>query len=461
MSLDVAANVARQAMIVAQQQISISGRNIAAAGDPTRSRASVGLTTTIDGGVHVTSVRRAEDAALFTRMIAATSNTAEADAVLEHMLVLADTVGDPEDGTSVAALIGELEASIADYANAPDDPLFGQTVIEDARDLADTLNRAASELNLLREQADRELANSVDEVNRLLLEFQAANKAVTKAYSTGQDPTMDLDRRDAIVAELSIYMGISVLQREGGDMALFTDSGITLFDKSPRSVEFVRTPVYTVDTQGGVVMIDGMQVTGPDAPMPLRSGLIVGQSKVRDEVAPTYRLQLDEIARALETMFQDGIGSLFVTGGGPDYAGTIRVAAGVDPFQGGSVENLRDGTGNPNGYAAYSDRLMALGLTFTDIQAWDTDAELSGSSTLQEFATESVGWIEKVRLAATELAGRERAILDGASDALSRVTGVNMDDEYAQQLAIERNFAASARLITLIDEMFDELLRIF
>ena len=58
-------------------------------------------------------------------------------------------------------------------------------------------------------------------------------------------------------------------------------------------------------------------------------------------------------------------------------------------------------------------------------------------------------------------ATRERSILAGASDALSRSTGVNMDDEYALQLAIERNYAASARLITLIDEMFDELLRIF
>lgn len=461
MSLDVAANVARQALIVAQQQIALSGRNVAAAGDPTRSRAIATLSTTGDGGVHVSSVRRAEDGALYTRMIRATSATAQADAVLAHMQILADTVGDPQDGVSIAAKIGDLEAAIADYANAPDDPLFGQTAIEEARDLADALNSAASELNLLRERADREMDDAVTEVNRLLAEFEEANDDIKHAYSTGKDPSMAQDRRDAIVAELSIYMGITVLNREGGDMALFTDSGITLFDKSARTVEFTRTPVYTVDTQGGTVMIDGMAVTGPDAPMPLRSGAIVGYAEVRDNIAPTYRLQIDEIARVLETMFADGTGSLFTTGGAPDYAGTIEVAAAVDPFQGGSVENLRDGTGNPSGYAAYGDRLLALGEAFSDLNLWDTDAELSGESTLKDFATESVGWIEQVRFSASELASRERSILDGASDALSRVTGVNMDDEYAQQLAIERNFAASSRLITLIDEMFDELLRIF
>ncbi|WP_420392717.1 flagellar hook-associated protein FlgK [Acuticoccus sp.] len=460
MSLDVAANVARQALIASQQQIALSGRNIAAAGDPTRSRAIATLVTTLDGGVHVASVRRAEDSALYTRMIAATSATAGADVVLAHLAVLADTVGDPEDGVSPAARIGNLQAALADYANAPDDPLFGQTVVERARDLSDALNRAASELNLLRERADREMADGVAEVNRLLGDFDEANQAVRKRVAAGEDPTLWQDRRDAIVAEMSIHLGVSTLQRDGGDVALFTDGGITLFDQTAREVSFSRTSVYTADTMGGTVLVDGMPVTGADAPMPSRSGAIVGHARVRDDIAPTYRRQLDEIARVLVDTFEDGTGSLFTSGGAPDHAGTIKVAAGVDPAQGGSVENLRDGSGNTNGYAAYPDRLLQLGRDLDAIVSWDIEAELSGASTLRDFASGSVGWLEKVRASASDVAAKERAILSGASDALSRASGVNMDDEYAQQLAIERSFAASARLLSIIDEMFDSLLRI-
>lgn len=460
MSLDVASNVARQALLASQQQIALSGRNVAAASDPSRSRAIAVTATTIDGGVRISSFRRAEDQALYTRMIRATSETAAADVVLAHLNILSDTVGDPEDGVSPAALIGDLQSAIADYANAPDDPLFGQTAVERARDLADALNRAASEINLLRERADREMSDGVEQMNRLLGEFDRANAAVRKATSSGDDATMAKDRRDAIVADMSRYLGVSALERDGGDMALFTDAGVTLFDKQARAVEFIRTPVYTADTMGGTVLVDGMPVTGPDAPMPSRAGAIVGHAKARDTIAPTYRLQLDEIARVLETTFADGAGSLFVTGGAPDYAGTIRVAPNVDPSQGGSVENLRDGTGNPSGFAAYPDRLLAIGETLSNINAWDVDAELSGASTLQGFASESVGWLENVRLAANTTGSKERAILSGASDALSRATGVNMDDEYAQQLAIERNFAASSKLLTIIDEMFQTLLRI-
>jgi flagellar hook-associated protein 1 FlgK len=149
-----------------------------------------------------------------------------------------------------------------------------------------------------------------------------------------------------------------------------------------------------------------------------------------------------------------------VNGGPPDYAGTIEVAAAVDPTKGGSVENLRDGTGNPSGLAAYPDRLLQLGEDLATAVAFDPAAEVGATATLQEFATGSVSWLEGLRATVDEEAATERSILAAASDALSRATGVNMDDEYAKQLQIERNYAASSRLVGIIDEMFESLLRI-
>ena len=110
-------------------------------------------------------------------------------------------------------------------------------------------------------------------------------------------------------------------------------------------------------------------------------------------------------------IFADGTGSLFVNGGGPDYAGTIAVAPDVDPMQGGAVENLRDGTGNPSGYAAYADRLLALGAALQTVTAFDPDAQLSASATVLDFATESTGWVERLRQTVATQASAEAAIL--------------------------------------------------
>jgi len=460
MSLDVAINVARQSLLASQYQIALSSRNVAAAGDPDRSRASAALETTVDGGVRVASVRRPEDMAVFKRMITATAATAERDAVLVHLETIAGSVGDPQNGTSVGALIGDLQTSLADYANAPDDPLFGRSVVERGRDVLDTLRRVSGDMLLAREEADRNMSASVDEVNRLLVDFDAANRAVILATIGGNDATMDLDRRDGIVADLSEHLGITTLTRDNNDLALFTEGGVTLFDREARSVSFERTAVYTAGTVGGEVYVDGVVVTGSGAPMPSTTGSIVGNALVRDTIVPTYQLQMDEIARELTDIFTDGIGSLFVNGGGPDYAGTIAIAPDVDPEQGGAVENLRDGTGNPSGYAAYADRLLALGGSLTAVSAFDPSAEIVSAGSLLDFATQSAGWLEGLRMSVQIDADTEGAILLQASDALSRATGVNLDDEYARQLMLERSFNASSRLIGIIDEMFDTLLGI-
>jgi flagellar hook-associated protein 1 FlgK len=460
MNLDVAANVARQALIATQQQIALSGRNVAAAGEEDRSRAVAVTATTIDGGIRVAGVRRAEDAALFTRMVNATAATADREAVLGHLTVMADLVGDPQNGKSPAALLGDLRNAVAEYANAPDDPLFGRNAVERARDLANALNRGANALNLLRERADKAMHDSVAEVNRLLGEFDKANDEVVRATVAGEDASKAKDRRDATVAKISEHLGVSTLRRANDDMALFTDGGITLFDRTARAVAMERTPVFNASTIGGMVTVDGLAITGPDAPMPSEGGSIVGHARVRDEIAPTYRRQLDEIARAVTELYEDGAGSLFLNGGAPDHAGTIVVNPAVDPAQGGSVEAFRDGTGNPSGFAAYADRLLQLGRDIDQAVPFDPDAQIGNPRTLADFATGSIGWLESQRATVTDQADTERAVLASTSEALSRATGVNLDDEYALQLEMERSFAASSRLIGVIDEMFETLLRI-
>lgn len=458
MSLDTAMLLARQSLVTAQQQIALSGRNVAVAGDPTRSRV-VGLQETLgDGSVRIAEVRRAEDTALYTRMIKAVAATAEREATLKHLENLAETVGDPQDGSSAAAHFGELKAALVSYANQPDDPLFGRQVVERARDLATALNRAANETNLVRQRADAAMNESVSQVNRLLSEFEDANNDVKRAVVNGADATAFKDRRDAIVQEIAEHLGVTTYVREGGDMVLFTDGGVTLFDRSPRAVEFERTVPFTAATVGGNVVVDGLVITGPSATMPSQKGAIVGHASVRDTLGPTYRLQLDEMAEALVATFQDAMGPLF-DANPADYSGTIAVSSAVDPVQGGSVENLRDGTGNPMGYAAYSDRLMGLIDAVDSIMTFDPAAELGTAETIDGFMAGSVSWLEAQRASVTEGAEVERTVLESVSLSLSAATGVNMDDEYARQLEIERSYAASARLISIIEEMFDELMR--
>jgi flagellar hook-associated protein 1 len=266
-------------------------------------------------------------------------------------------------------------------------------------------------------------------------------------------------------------------------MAIYTDSGVTLYEKSPREIKFADQLVYGPGTVGGAVFIDGVQVTG-NGPMPLHSGRIVGFVEVRDNIAVTYQDQLDAVAKGLVEAFAefdqidpkdaDPMAGLFTYSGGPDLpldadtlglAGTIRVNAKFDPAKGGTIDYLRDGGANGADYVynsgsgdAFSDRLFDLEENLNADRAFDSSLELDTKASLIDFATSSVSWIEGKRKEASTNVDYQMTLLGYASDALSNATGVNMDDETALMLQIEKSYSASAKLLTVIDEMLQTLL---
>src|SRR4029077_11837639 len=106
-------------------------------------------------------------------------------------------------------------------------------------------------------------------INQFLPQCAAVNTAVVEGTSARDDVTDYLDQRDSIISKLSQEIGISVSIRNNGDAALYTDSGVVLYDRTARAVNFTPTNAYTPGTTGNAVYIDGVPVTGANSVMPL------------------------------------------------------------------------------------------------------------------------------------------------------------------------------------------------
>lgn len=482
MSLTVAMNTARSSLLATSSQIAVSGKNVAGASDPSYSRKIAVTTTMADGSARVLSITRATDVAVFFRMLEATSAAAGQDVLLTGLDRLQETIGDTEDGNSPAALIGSLDSALQQYANSPDDAALAQAVVTAADDLADALNNATATVQKVRADADDEIAASVGRVNDLLSSFESLNKQIVAGTAMGNDVTSLLDSRDAILADLSEEMGIEVQVRDNNDMAIYTDGGVTLFDKSARSVTFAPTAAYGAGTTGNAVFVDGVPVTSPSATtMPLQSGKLAGLATLRDDVAVTYQTQLDEIARGLITAFAevdstgvdvdraglfswDATDTTIPAGATTGLAGMISVNAAVDPEQGGTLTLVRDGgvngadySYNASGAASFADRLQGLVTAMGSAQTFDGSTGLSTSLSVMGLATASAGWVEGKRAGVTTELDYQQTVLDRTSEVLSNATGVNTDDEYALQLQLERTYQASAKLIGIVDDLYQTL----
>ncbi len=485
MSLSASLNTALSSLATTADQTSILSRNVARAGDTTASRKSAEVITIPGYGVRLASVTRVVNVALFNNVLESTSTSAGQRAIADALQQLEQTVNDTELDASPAALLEKLNDALQRYASAPDSLATAQAAVAAARDVVTSLNDATDLIQKVRAQADADIAGSVDNLNTLLARFETVNNEIVKGSRTGSDVTDYLDQRDQILRQISEEVGIKTITRADNSMAIFTDSGVTLFDVSARAISFQPTASYSAATTGNAIYADGVPITGSSAVMGVGSGRLNGLVKVRDDLAVTYQSQLDEVARGLITAFAESDQSaipalpdatgLFTWSGGPaippsgtlvpGLAASITLNTLVDPDQGGDATLLRDGGINGAAYdynttnaSGYTGRVNELIDKLNGAQAFDPAAKLSASTNLKSFASASVAWLEQSRSTASDDADYSETLLAQSAETLNKVTGVNLDEEMALMLELERTYQASSKLITTVNAMLETLL---
>ncbi len=484
MTLEAAGSTAARSLGTISNQISVVSRNIASAGN-SGSNEKLALLATNDSGVAFVGVGRAANPALFRSLLSATASQASANATADALDRIDQSVGlsDTTDSRSPSAVIAQLTAALQTYSASPNDETTGQLALSAASDVVSSLHDATAATQGERQNADAGMAADVADINDLLTKFTAVNSQVVAGAAKGSDITDALDQRDQLLTQLSTKIGIRTTSRANNDVVIYTDSGVTLFETQPRKVSFQETPNLSPGVSGAAVYIDGVQVTGADSPFALRSGELQGLAQVRDVVAPQYQSQLDEIARGLVVAFsekdQSGAGAADLPGlfTAPDavanpasslvngLAGAIVLNPTVDPAAGGDWTLLRDGgiSGNQNyvynksGASDDASRILQLVDAPGNTLQFDASAGLGATGSLATAASNSNGWFEAER----QQSNRDTTYLDSlasqATQSLSDTTGVNLDDQMSQMLALENSYQASAKLLETVNSLFSTL----
>jgi flagellar hook-associated protein 1 len=497
MSLSAAFNVISSSFAANAAQTAVVSNNIANVNTPGYSREIANLVTNSYGGADVASVTREANAALQEQVSSSTSQAAAQQAISDGLSTLAQTVDDSssasstsganQNGASPAAMLADLQSALATYEASPSSSSAASAAVSAATDLASSLNSASATVSQTREEADQNMASSVDKINSLLSQFTAANNSVVTGLQTGANVANAEDTRDSIVTQLSQQIGISTVTAANGSMSIYTDSGVTVFQDTPRTVSFTPTPTLVDGASGAPVTVDGVPITGPNSPMPIQSGALAGYAALRDTLAPQYQAQLDQIAGGLINAFAESdqsptptlppLPGLFTTAGATSLpsmsatnglAAAIEVNPNVDPSQGGNVNLLRDGgissPGNPayaynaTGAASYTGRIQQLIGQINAAQSFDPSAGLGSSASLTDYSNASVSWLQGENQQASNAAAYQSALATQATSALSNATGVNLDAEMTNMLNLENSYASSAKLLTTVNSMFSALL---
>lgn len=485
MSLTNASDIASKSLGTISSQLSVISRNISSAGTPGVSAKKALVGSDESGAAAFLGVARNTNKELYRNLLGATAAQGANTQISTGLDQIDRALGlsDPENSRSPAATISRLTSALQTYSASPDNQTAAQLALSAARDVVSSLHEATDVTQNLRRQMDADMSSSVDTINSLLARFETLNRDIVSRSASGADVTDALDQRDALLTQLSGEIGVRTLTRPNNDMVIYTDSGVTLLETSARTISFKQTQNLAPGVAGNAVFVDGVQVTGAGAPLAIHAGALQGRAQLRDNVAPQYQKQLDEIARGLVVAFseQDQSG-----GGGPALPGLftfsgassapaatvidglanqVTINANVDPDQGGVIDRLRDGgisggaqyVSNTGGGAGYATRLLELVNATSSSQSFDVAGGLEAETTTSVYAANSNGWIGAHRQLAARGTTYYDALVSQTTQALSNATGVNLDDQMAQMAALENSYQASAKLLQSINGLFDAL----
>lgn len=474
MSLTSALSIAQSALLTTSKQTSIVSRNVADASNTDYARRTAVVTSTAPGARSV-EIQRATNDLLFRQNLGALSAWSGQSALYNGMDQLELAVNGVDNASSPSTAIANLQQALQLYATTPSNQNLGASVIDAAKDVVRSLNEGTQAIQDFRTQTDGQIATAVDDLNKLLSQFQDANKAVISGTRSGTDVSDALDQRDAILKKIAEYVPISTFTRGDNDMVITTTDGTTLFETVPRSVTFTPSPGYTAGTPGSTIYIDNVPLSAGSGGNTSAVGKLAGLITLRDGVAATMQSQLDETARGLITAFAETSSSspdaagLFTWSGAPavpaagtlvdGLAGSIRVNAAMTPAL------LRDGGANGAAYvqnsgggSSYADLLIAYGDRLDQPMAFDAAAGITATSSVADYAANAIGWFEGVRQQASTTADAKEALATRTAEALSNDTGVNVDQEMSLLLDLEHTYQASARMMKTVDDMLDALM---
>ncbi|MEQ8448949.1 MAG: flagellar hook-associated protein FlgK [Nitratireductor sp.] len=480
MSLTTALGIAQNALLTTARRTSIVSQNVTNASNPDYSRRSAVLSSDAPG-VRVAEIRRAAAEGLFWQNLNASSSWEAQKQLLAGLDTLAISVNGADNAASPATALGRLQEALQLYATTPSSATVAEGALDAGRQFVRSLNNGSAQIQTFRTNMDVEIGIAVNDLNRLLADFEVANKSVIAARASGRDASDALDQREAILKQISDQIPVSTFSRANDDMVITTADGSTLFETRPRAVSFESTAAYAPGIAGKSVYIDGIPLS------PGKNGAVSGRLAsfvaLRDEVATTLQTQLDEIARGAITAFAETdrtgggappLAGLFTWAGGPalppaattstGLASSISINPAFDSDAGGNPALLRDGGANGAAYvanpggASYADLLIDYGDRLTAPIAFDPAARLATNISVTEFSSASIGWIEASRQTAFNAELTTSALKIRTAEALSNETGVNIDVEMSLLLDLEHAYEASARLIRTVDQMMATLL---
>lgn len=490
---------ARRGMFTQQTALQVTGHNISNANTPGYTRQRVNFTQTepypaaamnrpnIPGqmgtGVQAGTIQRVREGFLDTQFREENNKFGYWNTRSEALAKMEDIMNEPSEN-GLSKTLDRFWQSLQDLSVNPEDDGARSVVRQRGVAVSETFNYLSNSLNAIRDDHKNQIDLTVKEINSLTTQINSINSQINEIEPHGYLPNDLYDERDNLVDRLSQLVNIKVTPVKSGGIASAISEGkytIDLIDKNGASLGnlvdgtgLTRNELQTVESNGavsGYQLNDGTNTTSI-ASNEFR-GELQGLTDAYNTVYPEMLSNLDQLAFDFATEFN----KVHNAGWTMDDVETGAKGSAIDFF------TVKDASGNDvkiddiqlaglagrlkisNPIKNDLDNIAAALPKGTDPVAYSGDgsnalalANVKDTTQLKSKYESMIGTMAVNSQEAVRLSENSLMLTDTVDKRRQSISGVSLDEEMTNMIQFQHAYNASARNITVIDEMLDKII---
>jgi len=311
MSLSQALSISLSGLRATQSGLTLVAGNVANAQTPGYVRKSLSQETTfaggIGGGVRVAAINRVLDEFVQRQLRVETSGGSYATTRASFYQRLQQVYGQPGSDSLFETIFNNFTNAVQQLGTSPESMAARSIVLSSGQVLAQYFNGMTSDIQSLRGDAEKGLADAVANANAAMQKIATINGQLAHAPPGDVATAVLKDQRDVYVDQLSQLMDIKVVTGDQNDYNVFTNSGVQLqaakltFDAQGTVTSATLWSADRTQSALGTLMLTAANGSSVDllANGSIRSGRIAAYVEMRDYTLVEAQNQLDAMASAM------------------------------------------------------------------------------------------------------------------------------------------------------------------
>jgi flagellar hook-associated protein 1 len=397
---------------------------------------------TFGSGVTLQSIQSVTDPILESQIQQETQTQGQLSALVSALSQtqtnFTSTTGD------IGTAISNFFTSLNQLATSPSDLSLRQGVLTAADNLATAFNTTANNLTAQQTSLNQSVEQTVGQINQLTQQIAELNGHISNLENVGENAGTFVDQRTQAIDQLSSLVDVSVIPSGNNTLTLTTASGTALVT-GQQSFQLTTQPVSSGNQD---VFAQGTDITST-----IVAGQLGGVLQARDQQIPSIQNQLDTLAAGLANAVNGVQTSGYDLNGNP---GTDLFAP--PPADGtGAAASLSVAITNPSLIAASSDGTTGSNGNVNAMYNLGSASIIDGQ-TPTDYYSNIVFNVGNAASNATAEQNASSLVLQQLNDQNSSVSGVSLDEEAANMIQYQQAYAASAQVITTINDMMYDVI---